>query len=222
MNCLERYVVSKGYGVHKLFGWIGLCVSWHFLTPFSVLLLIKYICLPAAVLSVQFHVRVHRTGATCIHLRKANFLSCANCHVLRCFSLKMECEKLAQEKTEMQRHYVMVSTKYLASSEFSSSDSISWIQYSCTNVFPHVFTFHFASKRPVELSPWTQDMTFWSWTYCTHSRGDMCCHTAGGITVSVCVAVGVCVWNSFLFCVCVTKWWFWRQFCEQGNFPIAE
>ena len=24
-------------------------------------------------------------------------------------SLKMECEKLAQEKTEMQRHYVMVS-----------------------------------------------------------------------------------------------------------------
>lgn len=27
-------------------------------------------------------------------------------------SLKMECEKLAQEKTEMQRHYVMVSTFY--------------------------------------------------------------------------------------------------------------
>ena len=26
-----------------------------------------------------------------------------------CFSLKMDCEKLAQEKTEMQRHYVMVS-----------------------------------------------------------------------------------------------------------------
>jgi len=26
-----------------------------------------------------------------------------------CCSLKMECEKLAQEKTEMQRHYVMVS-----------------------------------------------------------------------------------------------------------------
>jgi hypothetical protein len=24
----------------------------------------------------------------------------------------MECEKLAQEKTEMQRHYVMVSTDY--------------------------------------------------------------------------------------------------------------
>lgn len=24
------------------------------------------------------------------------------------FSLKIECEKLAQEKTEMQRHYVMV------------------------------------------------------------------------------------------------------------------
>ena len=24
------------------------------------------------------------------------------------YSLKMECEKLAQEKTEMQRHYVMV------------------------------------------------------------------------------------------------------------------
>ena len=30
-----------------------------------------------------------------------NFLSIS-------FSLKMECEKLAQEKTEMQRHYVMV------------------------------------------------------------------------------------------------------------------
>ena len=26
------------------------------------------------------------------------------------FRLKLECEKLAQEKTEMQRHYVMVST----------------------------------------------------------------------------------------------------------------
>lgn len=25
------------------------------------------------------------------------------------FSLKLECEKLASEKTEMQRHYVMVS-----------------------------------------------------------------------------------------------------------------
>lgn len=25
-----------------------------------------------------------------------------------CFSLKLECEKLASEKTEMQRHYVMV------------------------------------------------------------------------------------------------------------------
>ena len=31
---------------------------------------------------------------------------------LMCFSLKMECEKLAQEKTEMQRHYVMVSSIY--------------------------------------------------------------------------------------------------------------
>jgi len=28
------------------------------------------------------------------------------------FSLKLECEKLAQEKTEMQRHYVMVSTNF--------------------------------------------------------------------------------------------------------------
>ena len=27
-----------------------------------------------------------------------------------CYSLKLECEKLAQEKTEMQRHYVMVRT----------------------------------------------------------------------------------------------------------------
>lgn len=33
-----------------------------------------------------------------------NFLSL--CVVF--FSLKMECEKLASEKTEMQRHYVMV------------------------------------------------------------------------------------------------------------------
>ena len=32
------------------------------------------------------------------------------------FSLKLECEKLATEKTEMQRHYVMVS--------FSSSDNL--------------------------------------------------------------------------------------------------
>ena len=29
------------------------------------------------------------------------------------FSLKMECEKLAQEKTEMQRHYVMVSIRHV-------------------------------------------------------------------------------------------------------------
>ena len=28
------------------------------------------------------------------------------------FSLKLECEKLANEKTEMQRHYVMVSMIY--------------------------------------------------------------------------------------------------------------
>ena len=30
------------------------------------------------------------------------------------FSLKLECEKLASEKTEMQRHYVMVSTIIVA------------------------------------------------------------------------------------------------------------
>lgn len=29
------------------------------------------------------------------------------------FSLKMECEKLASEKTEMQRHYVMVSLPWM-------------------------------------------------------------------------------------------------------------
>ena len=28
-----------------------------------------------------------------------------------CLSLKLECEKLASEKTEMQRHYVMVSVE---------------------------------------------------------------------------------------------------------------
>lgn len=32
------------------------------------------------------------------------------------FSLKMDCEKLMQEKTEMQRHYVMVSTNFTAMS----------------------------------------------------------------------------------------------------------
>ena len=31
-------------------------------------------------------------------------------HVCFLFSLKLECEKLVQEKTEMQRHYVMVSS----------------------------------------------------------------------------------------------------------------
>lgn len=31
------------------------------------------------------------------------------------FSLKMDCEKLMQEKTEMQRHYVMVSTNFYSS-----------------------------------------------------------------------------------------------------------
>ena len=35
-----------------------------------------------------------------------------------CCSLKMECEKLAQEKTEMQRHYVMVSALVLDQGEF--------------------------------------------------------------------------------------------------------
>jgi len=30
--------------------------------------------------------------------------------LITCFRLKLECEKLASEKTEMQRHYVMVST----------------------------------------------------------------------------------------------------------------
>jgi hypothetical protein len=30
--------------------------------------------------------------------------------LIACFRLKLECEKLASEKTEMQRHYVMVST----------------------------------------------------------------------------------------------------------------
>lgn len=36
-----------------------------------------------------------------------------------CFSLKLECEKLASEKIEIQRHYVMVSNKII---EISSAD----------------------------------------------------------------------------------------------------
>lgn len=30
-----------------------------------------------------------------------------------CFSLKLECEKLASEKIEIQRHYVMVSNIFI-------------------------------------------------------------------------------------------------------------
>jgi len=41
-----------------------------------------------------------------VHICMPNF-SVLICSVL-VYSLKMECEKLAQEKTEMQRHYVMV------------------------------------------------------------------------------------------------------------------
>ena len=33
----------------------------------------------------------------------------SNMYTILNFRLKLECEKLAQEKTEMQRHYVMVS-----------------------------------------------------------------------------------------------------------------
>lgn len=33
----------------------------------------------------------------------------SNMNTILNFRLKLECEKLAQEKTEMQRHYVMVS-----------------------------------------------------------------------------------------------------------------
>ena len=42
--------------------------------------------------------------AQCLIRLEARFLAC-----LFLFSLKLECEKLVQEKTEMQRHYVMVS-----------------------------------------------------------------------------------------------------------------
>jgi len=44
-----------------------------------------------------------------IELFRMFFLDGAIVCVYVCASLKMECEKLSQEKTEMQRHYVMVS-----------------------------------------------------------------------------------------------------------------
>ena len=49
---------------------------------------------------------LHRAAmiAQCLIRLEARFLAC-----LFLFSLKLECEKLVQEKTEMQRHYVMVS-----------------------------------------------------------------------------------------------------------------
>lgn len=43
----------------------------------------------------------------CPRTRRDEFVCLCDCF----FSLKLECEKLASEKTEMQRHYVMVSPK---------------------------------------------------------------------------------------------------------------
>lgn len=54
-----------------------------------------------------------------------------------CHSLKMECEKLAQEKTEMQRHYVMVSImkiwKFLQFSEWQKCVRFSHPPFSLFN-----------------------------------------------------------------------------------------
>ena len=48
-------------------------------------------------------------------------------------SLKMECEKLAQEKTEMQRHYVMVSIDELCQSMKPASLQ-QFFSHSCAHV----------------------------------------------------------------------------------------
>lgn len=45
----------------------------------------------------------------------------------------MECEKLAQEKTEMQRHYVMVS-EYSLKHDIDKINELTWIMYSLTDV----------------------------------------------------------------------------------------
>lgn len=39
-----------------------------------------------------------------------------------CFSLKLDCEKLASEKIEIQRHYVMVSRKMISQSRYGIHD----------------------------------------------------------------------------------------------------
>lgn len=52
----------------------------------------------------------------CASMNPANFMTSNLINIisfLSSFRLKLECEKLASEKTEMQRHYVMVSTNYL-------------------------------------------------------------------------------------------------------------
>ena len=57
---------------------------------------------------------LHRAAmiAQCLIRLEARFLAC-----LFLFSLKLECEKLVQEKTEMQRHYVMVSQIHIWSNK---------------------------------------------------------------------------------------------------------
>ena len=50
-------------------------------------------------------------GYHCMKARQCDTLQLAGYfyNFIFCFRLKLECEKLAQDKTEMQRHYVMVS-----------------------------------------------------------------------------------------------------------------
>ena len=50
----------------------------------------------------------HRKN-TCTLSNIPILMTITKCGYFSSFSLKMDCEKLVQEKTEMQRHYVMVS-----------------------------------------------------------------------------------------------------------------
>ena len=81
---------------HSTFFWVGLTFG-----DSHVLRVITYRYLHHPPYSY-----LHRAAmiAQCLIRLEARFLAC-----LFLFSLKLECEKLVQEKTEMQRHYVMVS-----------------------------------------------------------------------------------------------------------------
>ena len=65
-------------------------------------------------------------------LRSSTPIWIITCRLIRC-SLKLECEKLATEKVEIQRHYVMVGTIPSFSAELR---------------FPFIFTAWFYSSEP--------------------------------------------------------------------------